>query len=111
MTARETIEMTGTAQHAINAYQTHRRTRRTSVVGDRIADGMLAVGSILIANSILPLQFDLPAGKLGMSAGGMLVATAFAWMRRHGARRAAPHAVAQAVPFKLHAVPQPRRAA
>lgn len=42
----------------------------------------MALGGLLLANSVLPLGFNLPAGQIGMSAGGALVAAGVAWMKR-----------------------------
>lgn len=71
-----------TARTAIHAYESRARGRRISSIVDRIADAAMAVGGLLLANSVLPLGFNLPAGQIGMSAGGALVAAGVAWMKR-----------------------------
>lgn len=81
---RKATEMnpTITARHALDAYDAQRRGRRTHAVMDRISDGMLAAGGILLLNALVPLGFDLPGGTVGISAGGLLIAAAVAWMKR-----------------------------
>lgn len=71
-----------TARNAIDAYESRARGRRLSSAVDRVADGAMAVGGLLLANSALPLGFNLPAGQIGLSAGGALLAAGIAWMKR-----------------------------
>jgi hypothetical protein len=71
-----------TAHTALNAYEARARSRRISSAVDRVADAAMAAGGLLITNTLLPLGFNLPAGKIGLSAGGALVAAGVAWMKR-----------------------------
>lgn len=57
---------------------------------DRISDGMLAAGGVLLINSVFPLGFELPSGSVGFSAGGLLIAAAIAWIRRPVRRAPVP---------------------
>jgi hypothetical protein len=76
------MNATFTARTALDAYETRTRGRRISSMVDRLADGALAAGGVLLTNSVVPLGFNLPAGQVGMSAGGLLIAAAIAWMKR-----------------------------
>jgi len=97
------MNATTTARAALDAYQAQHRGRRAFAILDRASDALLALGALLVVNGLLPLGVGLPAGPIGMSAGGALLAAALGWMRRPArpVRRivAEPIAVASVSPF------------
>ena len=78
--------MTRNAEHAIATWQQAHRRRAARALTDRVADGLTALGGIVLANAVLSLGMGLPNGRIGALLGMALLVAGLAKIM--GARRA-----------------------
>lgn len=76
------MRTTHNAGYAINAWRQGQRRRVAIGVADRVADGMLAAGGVVLVNAVTSLGFGLPGGHAGIALGTSTLGAAMAWMAR-----------------------------
>lgn len=91
-------------ERALSAWRASKRRRLAVGTADAVADAAFATGGLMVANALLHLNIGLPAGRMGVMLGIILVAVGALIVKatsRHTTHRPDPATSAQPVVIRL----------